>query len=119
MGEEFCRVRLRKRPIHPQNIIQKPIRNKLLKLKLFVAKGRKTAPFQMEDLEKVLKGLKADKSWGPDGLSRSIFKNSTVGTDLKESLLKMFNKLKNAGKVPSFMREATVTTIPKRGVKFN
>ena len=71
----------------------------------------------MEDLENVLKGLKTNKARGPDGLSRAIFRNSTIGTDLKKSLLKMFNKLKDAGKVPEFMKRANVTTIPKKGSK--
>ena len=29
----------------------------------------------------------------------------------------MFNKLKDAGKVPDFMKKAIVTTIPKKGTK--
>ena len=81
VGEEFGRVRLRKRPCHPLIKNQKQIRQKLLNLKLLVAKGRKTDPFQMEDLENVLKGLKTNKARGPDGLSRAIFRNSTIGTD--------------------------------------
>ena len=35
IGEEFGRVRLRKRPVHPSNKRPKLIRKKLLKLKLF------------------------------------------------------------------------------------
>ena len=31
----------------------------------------------------------------------------------------MFNKLKEAGKIPSFMKTATVITIPKKGSKIN
>ena len=37
IGDEFGRVRLRRRPSHPSNKRQKLIRNKLLKLKLLVA----------------------------------------------------------------------------------
>ena len=71
----------------------------------------------MPDLEKVLEGLKMKKARGPDELSRTIFRKSVIGTDLKESLLQMFNKLKDAGKVPDFMKNAIVTTIPKKGTK--
>ena len=71
----------------------------------------------MKDLEKVLKGLKAQKARGPEGFSRTLFKKSVIGTNLKESVLMMFNKLKDAGKIPNFMRIATVTTIPKKGSK--
>ena len=61
--------------------------------------------------------MKPKKARGPDGLSRTLFKNSNIGTDLKESLLKMFNKLKEECTVPNFMKKATVTTIPKKGSK--
>ena len=115
--EEYGKIRLRKRPCHPDNKINKPVRNKLLQLKLLMAKQRKTEKFKMTDLEKVLEGLKLNKARGPDGLSRTIFKKSIIGTDLKESLLQMLNKLKDAGKVPDFMRKAIVTTIPKKGTK--
>ena len=57
------------------------------------------------------------KARGPDELSRTIFRKSVIGTDLNESLLQMFNKLKDAGKVPDFMKKAIVTTIPKKGTK--
>ena len=59
---------------------------------------RKTKPFQMEELEEVLKGLKTNKARDPEGISRTIFKNNVIGTNLIESLLILFNKLKSAGK---------------------
>ena len=74
IGEEYGRVRLRKRPTHPLNQEGKQIRKLLLKLKLMIASQRKTPPFQMKDLEKVLKSLKHKKARGPEGLSRTIFK---------------------------------------------
>ena len=74
-------------------------------------------PFKMEELEEVLKGLKTNKARDPKGISRTIFKNNVIGTNLKESLLILFNKLKSAGKIPQFMRKATVITIPKKGKK--
>ena len=93
LGEEYGRVRLRKRPTHPQHILGKQIRNKILKLKLEIASRRKTPPFKMEDLENVLKSLKSKKARGPEGLSRTIFKSSVIGSNLKYSLLTIFNKL--------------------------
>ena len=71
----------------------------------------------MADLDKILGALKLKKARGPDGLSRTIFRKPVIGTDLKESLLQMFNKLKEAGKVTNFMNKALVTTIPKKGTK--
>ena len=117
IGEEYGRVRLRKRPSHPLNLEGKQTRKTLLKLKLLIAKQRKTQPFQMKDLESVLRGLKRMKARGPEGLSRTIFKESVIGSNIKDSLLNMFNKLKETGEIPNFMRKAIVTTIPKKGSK--
>ena len=44
-----------------------------------------------------------------------IFKLDIIGIDLKNSLLIMFNKLKCKKMIPSFMRFANITTVPKKG----
>ena len=41
-----------------------------------------------------------------------------IGKDLKDSLLVMFNQLKQEGKIPSFMKRAIISTIPKKGSQF-
>ena len=117
LGEEYGRVRLRQRPTHPKHLKLKNTRRKLIKLKMEIAMKRKTAPFQMNELECVLKSLKPKKARGPEGLSRTLFNNSVIGSNLKDSLLIMFNKLKQTGKIPHFMKKAVVTTIPKKGSK--
>ena len=83
IGEEYGRVRLRTRPSHPMNHGGKEIRQTLLKLKLLKAKETKTVPFLMKDLEIVLKGLKTQNARGPEGFSRTILKNTVIGTNLK------------------------------------
>ena len=62
------------------------------------AKGTKTEPFAMKDLEIVLSGLNEQKAGGPEGLPRTTFKNTVIGSNLKESLLTLFNKLKDSEK---------------------
>ena len=81
IGEEYGRVRLRKRPTHPLNISGKQIRKKVLSLKLKIASLNKSLPFEMKDLEVVLKGLKTKKGRDPEGLSRTIFKDSVIGSN--------------------------------------
>ena len=71
----------------------------------------------MKDLESVQKGLKRKKARGPAGLSRTIFREPVIGSNIKDSLLDMFNKLKETGEIPNFMRKTIVTTIPKKGSK--
>ena len=95
----------------------KTIRNKVLNLKLKIAMKRVTKRFTMHDLENVLKGQKINKARDPQGLSRLLFKNTIIGNNLKHSLLTMFNNIKSTSIFPEFMKEATVTTIPKKGSK--
>lgn len=72
----------------------------------------------MGELEYVLKNVSKTKSRDPDGLNRIIFHKDYIGTDLKNSLLTMFNQLKKNGIVSDFMKNATISTIPKKGSKF-
>ena len=69
----------------------------------------------MNDLEKALSSLKNNKSRDHAGYSNELFKSEIIGSDLKLSLLLMFNKLKSDKLIPSFMRYANITTVPKRG----
>ena len=45
LGMEYGKVRLRKRPIHPKHKALKPMREKLLKMKLNSASNKKTLNF--------------------------------------------------------------------------
>ena len=63
-------------------------------------------------MEKALKYLKKNKSRDHEGLLNDIFRPEVIGEDLKNSLLKMFNKIKKEQKIPYFF-----TTIPKQGSK--
>ena len=69
----------------------------------------------MSDLEKALKGLKNNKARDHEGYINEIFKPGVIGTDLQKSLLSMFNKLKIKKLIPTFMRYANITTVPKKG----
>ena len=69
----------------------------------------------MEDLNTVLKDIKSNKSRDTEGLDRTIFKDTVIGSNLKESLLKLLNNIKTTKEIPAFMRRDTVTTIPKKG----
>ena len=71
----------------------------------------------MQDINKVLGYIRQNKSRDPDGLNRIIFHLKNIGLNLKESILIMFNKLKNQGIIPNFMKKATISTIPKSGSK--
>ena len=69
----------------------------------------------MSDLELALKGLKNNKARDHSGFINEIFKPGVIGLDLKKSLLTMFNNLKKENHIPTFMKYANITTVPKKG----
>ena len=62
------------------------------------AKLNKTPPWDMKDIELVLGKLKKDKSRDPNGLANELFKVDAVGSDLKETILKLMNRIKSEQK---------------------
>ena len=61
----------------------------------------------------VLKTLKQGKSRDPNGWVRDLFFSDIAGKDLKVSILKLFNKIKEENFIPDFIRKADITTIYK------
>ena len=82
------------------------------------AKLNKSPDWTMNQLEAVLNKIGHNKSRGPDRLNCSIFHEKCIGSHLNLSLLILFNNIKKEGKVPTFMKSAVITTIPKKGSKF-
>ena len=107
------KYRLRQRPVKPgfENILD--LQEELFKLRLESAKKKKTAPWNMKDLDLALRSLKRGKCRDPDGLLREIFKEGVIGEDLKSSLLVMLNKIKMTGYFPSFMKVTNISAIYK------
>jgi hypothetical protein len=66
---ETFKWRLRHRPVQPENIV---IQEELFKLRLELAKIRKTKPWTISDLENALKQLKSGKCRDPEGGSETI-----------------------------------------------
>ena len=61
----------------------------------------------------MLKRLKTEKSRDPHNLINEIFKPGVIGTDLKLSLLRMFNKIKSILDFPEFMEYLNIIPIYK------
>ena len=110
---ETFKYRLRHKPAKPdfEEVLQ--LQEELFKLRLELSKKQKTSPWTMEDLEDALKTLKNGKCRDPEGLIREIFKEDVIGKDLQRSMLVMFNKIKETGIFPSFMRIADICAIYK------
>ena len=82
---------------------------------LKLAETTSSSPWEMKDLDRALSDLKNNKSRDHAGYVNELFKADVIGSDLKRSLLIMFNQLKAKKIIPEFMRYSNITTVPKRG----
>ena len=98
-------------PAELKELYLEDLQEELFKLRIELAKKKKTLPWKMKDLEKALNSLKSGKCRDPEGLIREIFKEDVIGDNLKESLLTLYNKVKETGIIPSFMRIANICAI--------
>ena len=80
-----------------------------------ISELKKSPDWTMRDLDDALKSLKNDKARDFEGYANEIFKEKIIGTNLKESLLIIFNKMKKENFVPKFLNFANITTVPKKG----
>ena len=84
-----------------------------------MSKANKSPPIDMVEVNKVLKSLKVGKSRDPENYICDIFKEGVIGTDLKLSLLMMFNKMKDEGQIPEALRTANITSLHKKNNKLD
>ena len=110
--------RLRTRPEHPKLKHIFEVKESAFRAKIMEAKVNKSPDWNMVQLEAVLDKIGHNKSRDPDGLNQRIFHTNCIGSDLKQFLFDLFNKVKHEGAFPEFMKTAIITTIPKPGSKF-
>ena len=105
--------RLRQRPIISELSEYKDEVEKEFESLLEVTKQVKSDEWCIEDLDKVLKTLKPKQSQDAHGIANELFLPNNIGDDLKLSLVKMCNKIKNEINIPTTLRDAFITAIPK------
>ena len=87
--------------------------NKLCKLRLKLAKMKKTKPWDMEDLKFALKGLAKDKSRDADGYANELFAITVAGDDLMLAVLKLLNCIKDRQQFPKSFEKCNITPLHK------
>ena len=105
--------RLRCRPIKHALSNLKKMKDELFAERLKLAKLSKSNPWNIIELQKVLKALKLNKSRDPHGLINELFKPGVLGKNLEESILKLLNRIKDKISIPEFMEFANIVTIYK------
>ena len=107
------KTRLKHRKMDPKFIDIFELKTELWKRRLNIVEAVKSEAWSLVSLEKVLVGLKNNKSADPNGISNELFKNGCIGVDLKIALLYLFNGIKSHQYIPSFMQLSNITSIFK------
>ena len=88
----------------------------LYQLRYDVCIDKKSKDWSGEELEKALKGMKNNKARDAHGHVYELFKYG--GSDLKNSMLKLFNLVKDKQIYPKIVQPSNITTLyKKKGVK--
>ena len=110
---ETYRNRLKHRKMEEKYMDIYFLKTELWQMRLQSLRKIKTQPWNMSELEAVLKSLKNNKSMDPNGMVNETFKSGYIGTDLKKALLIFLNEVKRKQFIPHSMTLGNITTIYK------
>ena len=109
---EHFHHRLRFRPIRPGLEWYLKKINDEFKVTLEKTACNKFQDWTEDDLQKVLKSLKKSQCADSLGLVNELFINA--GGDLRRSILMLCNNIKNNCRLPEFMKNVQISSIPKK-----
>ena len=111
--------RLRQREIKPELMDVYFLKMELWKSRLEELVSEKSEPWDLQQLDKVLKSLKNKKTKDPNGIINEIIKPGIIGSDLKNALLELFDGIKSNLFLPEYMMLENIGSIYKsKGSKF-
>ena len=108
---------LSNRPIKEGFEQLKSDKEELSRLRLEAAKLNKSIPWTLDDLEEVLKYLKKDKCRDPNDHINELFHTKVAGSDMKEAVLILMNRIKDDLVYPEDLERCNITSIYKKGKK--
>ena len=94
--------RLRNREIKPELRDLFCLKNELWESRLMELRTSPSKLWTIEELDRVLKNLKSNKTRDPHGLINEVFKPGVIGEDLKLAILNLFNSSKSELFIPKF-----------------
>ena len=99
---------MRKRPYLPEHVKYEEEMNRKFVEILEISKRNTLPDWKEDDLEKVLKTLKRNQSQDTMEMVNELFIPKNIGTDLKESLLLLFNGIKNNMHITDFFKKVYI-----------
>ena len=115
---EHFRNRLRNRPIDKKLQNLRILKETLCQKRIDLVKLGEPTGWVMCELENVLRSLKKNKSCDPYGLNNEVFRLESIGSDLKQALLYLYNEIQIKCVIPKLLHPANIITIYKgRGCK--
>jgi hypothetical protein len=105
--------RLRRRPIKPGFELLKTLKEELCAKRLKLLEMKTCQPWTSKDLHKVLQSLKNNKSQDPHSLINEIFKPGVIRSDLENSLLLLYNRVRSVFEIPEILEWANILSTYK------
>ena len=110
--------RLRQREMKPEYMDLYFLKDELWQSRFEELSQNKSKPWDSNQMDKVLKALKNNKTMDPNGMINEIFKPGIIGRDLKQAIISLNNGIKSNLFLPEFMNLSNISSIyKKRGSK--
>ena len=105
--------RLSHKPIRQEYEELRGLKEKLFSLRYELSSFMKSENWEVDQIRKICKTLKNNKSRDENGFVYELFKPAHAGDDVFESLTKLFNLSKKELNIPEFFEKMSITSLYK------